>query len=96
MRPTGTRRVKSWLAAISLISTCMRLSGRVICRYSSALISNSTTMAAPVAAPIAVVVVASALFSSSIAASFWRFFSIRSVSTMPSSSSRYCATFANR
>ena len=32
IRPTGTRRVKSWLDAISLIIACMRVSGRVIWR----------------------------------------------------------------
>ena len=53
-------------------------------------------IAIPVTMAMAVVVVESVPFSVVIASSFSRFFSMRSVSTMPSSSSRYCATFANR
>ena len=56
----------------------------------------SRIIAIPVTAAIAVVVVESVAFSAVIASSFWRFFSTRNVSTIPSSSSRYCATLANR
>ncbi len=96
IRPTGTRRVKSWLVAISLIIVCIRLSGRVIWRYSTKPSAVSSTITVPATPAIAVAVVASIPFSARIASSFWRFFSTRSVSTMLSSSSRYCATFANR
>ena len=70
IRPTGTRRVKSWLLAISLIMACMRESGRVICRYSSAPMAVSSRMASPVTMPMAVVVVESVSLSVAMAASF--------------------------
>ncbi len=92
IRFTGTRSVKSWLVAISLILTCISPTGRTICRYSMKPMPQSSSTAPVVTAVSVACVRLMSLLSEAMAASLLRFFSTCSVRITSPCSRRYWST----